>query len=151
MISIVFWLKRNEWRRFDVWTWYLLKLFVTYVWYTKTKEKPTNEINFTILNLDILMEDKKFNAYQLFNTKYISLIRNSSSTSKNDVSWVKVYVNELGIIQSVYMRIFLLQLVNIIWLNRITINVCMWLFTHEESVLLPGKQNKQGTLRDCNI
>ena len=27
----------------------------------------------------------------------------------------------------------------------------MWLFTHEESVLLPGKQNKQGTLRDCNI
>ena len=41
-------------------------------------------------------------------------VRIFTSTGKNDVSWVKVCVNELGIIQSVCVRIFLLQLVNII-------------------------------------
>ena len=65
------------------------------------------------------------------------------------VSWVKHVWMNLGLyIVSVW--ILLLQLVNIIWLNGITINVCV-AFYALESVLLPGKQNKQGTLRDCNI
>ena len=29
--------------------------------------------------------------------------------------------------------------------------MCIWLFTHEESVLLPGKQNKQGALYDYSL
>ena len=96
------------------------------IYTNKNNTKVTNECIFRmwVIFLEFYSEYliffkpyMKSNIYYVlgFLTSSIFLkVRIFTSTGKNDVSWVKVCVNELGIIQSVCVRIFLLQLVNII-------------------------------------